>query len=224
MSAFIERTRNFFKNRDKNAEKQVEKQVTPLVNAELEGLAFALNEENRAKWDGEDGYRYIEWRSPDGTRKIFTSVCEGPDYGGLWMKDVNMYALTQLGGWEMMRAQWVLQEGSSKVEQNLYFEVLIDDEQGHIDTNLAYFGSDGGKMKELHQWGWLAVPPQYSFLTLEEYEKACRRHLKEKGMLHLDDLPPVIDIEATIALFMAKLEKGDFSPPRIIAKENLTEE
>ena len=202
MSFLIERARKFFS-----------------VNTE-KAIAPTLEHERESGWQGSESFKYKEWYSPDGKRRITITVCGGPEYDGTYMKDIHLSAMGELSGGEMMRVQAVTEPNSDKTTYNVYLDAITEKDDGSwCLTDIAYFHHDNGSMHKPFSWSYPMKRDEYESLSDEEFKERCIASMKAEGIYHMSEIFPEIDIEATVVSFMDQIKRLDFSKPILVPKQ-----
>lgn len=182
-------------------------------------LATSVEPESESGWQGSESFKYKEWYSPDGKRRITVTICGGPEYEGTYMKDIYLNAIGEISGGEMMRVQAVAKPNSQETEYNVYLDAITEKEDGWCLTDIAYFSHDNGTMHVPFSWSRPMKRGKYENLSDEEFRELCIREMRAEGIYHMSEILPEIDIKATVVAFKNQIQKLDFSKPILIPKQ-----
>jgi hypothetical protein len=195
---------------------ELAKQLLKTHNAKI--IVGKIGHSEEADWQGSDGYKYKEWQSKDGKRLISMSICDGPNYNNIRIKDILLNAIC--GGpsrIEMMRVQEINEPDSKNAKYNVYLDAITEKEDGSwCLTNIAYFDEDNGKMQEPSSWSNPLRKNELKDLSDYEFRKQYIASMKTEGIYHMNEILPEIDIEATVAAFMDQIRKLNFSKPILL--------
>lgn len=186
-----------------------EKSITP-----------TLEHDGESGWQGSESFKYKEWYSSDGKRRITVTVCGGPEYGETYMKDIHLSSMGELSGGEMMRVQAVTEPNSDKTEYNVYLDAITENADGSwCLTGICYFHHDNGTMHKPASWSYPMKRGKHEDLSDEEFRERCITAMRAEGIYHMSEILPEIDIEATVVAFMDQIKRLDFTKPPLIPKQ-----
>ena len=157
----------------------------------------------------EDSGEYIEeWISEDKTRKIVVTVMGGgPEWDGIWLKDIRLLTLNDLLACELMRVQIVKNEELQHVVKNIYMDVFSY--EGNVGKMESYsFSSDNAGTRE--QAGHIRLADRA--VSPLDYIEA----LTNSEVNFINDLPEAIDVDETIRLFVEQLQELRFTRPVLV--------
>jgi len=188
--------------------------VQQAMGIDKDRFSMAVEVEKDVQWDRRGGWRTKEWISSDRTRRILIIEHGGPEYSGMWMKDIHLSSRGELANGELMRVQEVI-KADGTVEHNVYLDVTIDREEGKwpVEAHASYSSRNNGKLDPFHSWSGPMKRGEYEKMPEEEFEALWRNEMTLNGFRHASELPAFIDIDATVLGFINQIQQGDFSKP-----------
>jgi len=193
--------------------------IQQIIGIGKDRFSIAVDVEKDIEWDGRGRSRSKEWTNHDNTRQILITEHGGPEYGGVWMKDIHLMLRGEVASGELMRMQEVIRADGT-VEYNIYLDVTTDREAGKWPTATTawYRSCDSGKLAPFHSGFSYVKRGEYSKMSDEEFEALWRVEMAQKGIRHANELPPYIDMSATVIGFIGQIQRGDFSKPVLVAR------
>lgn len=170
-------------------------------------------------------YEAREWETPDKSRRLTTLVRRGPKYGNFQIKEVMLQIKVGQSYLDLMHVEAISEVSGGGITYKVKVQAIDDrlfwDPQKAFALQHLCYGTDqAGKIQDMGIW----TSPIDRGHT-DEFGTAKKERLRtlcEEGeFVFVSQLPPIIDVQATVEAFMQQVKAQDFSRPPLILPKDL---
>lgn len=165
-----------------------------------------------------------QWQSPDGKMDVVFIAYGGPDYEGRATEIVNLHARSKFsqGRTLVMGAQIVTTPGEPEPTCSVMLDAIDLNDITSSSTRLMpaqfiYTSESGGAKQEPDMWS-ACLNDKGEPLPPAEFLRRVIVEMTEAGVRTVAELPPEIDVRATVLAFAEQMQRGDFGKPQLILK------
>jgi len=168
----------------------------------------------------------IVWRSPDKQHEVHIDKARGKDSNERWCtKRIMLKKVSEISysSHDILGVEEATNYGIN-IYRSVFLDARDDDERNFWTACAVYknFG-DYGKLLKFEEWTSPLKNEEYEKMSDDEYNNLYRNEQVKNGIRRVSELPPYINIEATIDKFIDQINRRDFSQP-VLVPRNVSQE